>query len=247
MRRLGIVGYGEFIHFFVPHLEPFFDEIIVYSRRDVSTDAKRVGAKQRCFEEVCGCEFVCIAVVVQYFEEILQKMIPHLKNGACIFDVCSVKEFPIEKMKRYVSNNCEIIATHPLFGPNSGKFGIEGLNIVLTNVRASDETFTFFDDMFFEMKLNIHYYSAKKHDEEMAYVQALSHFIAQGIKGFGGLKQNTLITTKAYTSLLQIEDNLSRDSWLLFESIENYNKYAYDMRSKFIQSLQEINTKLNNS
>lgn len=94
------------------------------------------------------------------------------------------------------------------------------------------------------MKLQPHYNSAKEHDEDMAYVQALSRFIAQGIKEFGGLKQNTLIRTKAYEALLEIEDNLSRDSWLLFESIENYNTYASDIRIKLIESLEEVNKKL---
>ncbi|MFP4402281.1 MAG: prephenate dehydrogenase/arogenate dehydrogenase family protein [Candidatus Nanoarchaeia archaeon] len=244
MRRLGIVGYGDFIHFFVPHLKPFFDEIIVYSRRDVSIDAQRAGAEQKSFEEVCSCEFVCNAVVVQYFEETMQKILPYLQQDACVFDVCSVKEIPIEIMKQYVPNNCHIIATHPLFGPNSGKNGIKGLNMVLINVRASDKILNFFDEMFFEMKLRLHYITAKKHDEDMAYVQALSHFIAQGIKEFGGLRQNTLITTQAYESLLDIEENISRDSWLLFESIEKYNNYSKDIRDKFVASLEIVNKKL---
>lgn len=149
MRKLGIVGYGDFIHFFVPYLKPFFDEIIVYSRRDVLIDAQRVGAIQKLFEEVCSCEFVCIGIVVQYFEETMKKIVPHLQKGACVFDVCSVKEFPIKIMKQYVPKHCEIIATHPLFGPNSGKNGIEGLNMLLINVRASESTFTFFDEIFF--------------------------------------------------------------------------------------------------
>lgn len=130
MKRLGIVGYGDFIHFFIPYLKPFFDEIMVYSRREISIDAQRVGAIQKSFEEVCSCEFVCNGVVVQYFEETLKKMIPYLQEGACVFDVCSVKEIPIEIMKKYVPKYCEIIATHPLFGPNSGKNGIDGLNML---------------------------------------------------------------------------------------------------------------------
>ena len=244
MRRLGIVGYGDFMHFWTPYLKPFFDEVLVYSRRDVSVDAERVGAKQADFEEVCSCEFVCNAVVVQYFEETMQKIVPYLQEGACVFDVCSVKEIPIEIMEKYVPKSCEIIGTHPLFGPNSGRDGIEGLNILLTNVRAREETFHFFDEMFFEMKLNILYNSAKEHDEDMAYVQALSHFIAQGIREFGHLKKNTLITTKAYESLLHIEDNLSRDSWLLFESIENYNRHAEGIRGNFMNALNRVDKEL---
>ena len=244
MRRLGIVGYGDFIHFFIPYLQSFFDEIIVYSRRDISIQAKSVGAEQKKFEEVCKCEFVCNAVVVQYFEETLLKMVPHLNKGTCVFDVCSVKEIPIQLMQKHLPNSIQIIATHPLFGPKSGKNGIENLNIVLNNISASDETFTFFDSMFKKMKLNVLYNLADDHDSDMAYVQALTHFVAQGIREFGGLKKDTLITTKAYEALLEIEEKLSLDSWLLFESIENYNLQAKNIRTQFINSLQKIHNTL---
>lgn len=244
MKRLGVIGFGDFSEFFIPYLKPFFDEVLVYSRRDVSSKCSIIGVKQASFEEVSSCEFVFVGVVVQYFEETLKKVIPHLQKGACVFEACSVKEYPIEIMKKHLPEDVDIIATHPLFGPNSGRNGIVGLNVLLINVRARQEIFDFFDSMFKDLKLTMHYNSAKEHDEDMAYVQALSHFIAQGIREFGFLKKNTLITTKAYESLLQVEDNLSRDSWLLFESIENYNKYAKDIRSKFIESLQIIDEEL---
>lgn len=243
-KRLGVIGFGDFSKFFIKHLLPFFDEVIVYSRRDVSIEAQEIGATQKSFEEVCGCEFVMISVVVQYFEETLIKMKPHLKEGACVFDVCSVKEVPIQLMLKYIPENINIIATHSLFGPNSGKDGIKDLNIVLIQVRASDELFFFFDSMFKKMQLQIHYNTAQEHDTDMAYVQVLTHFIAQGIREFGELKKNTFMTTKAYESLLHIEDNLSRDSWLLFESIEKYNKSGRNIREQFLEALQYVDKKL---
>ena len=42
-----------------------------------------------------------------------------LKENAVIVDVCSVKEYPVQWMRELLPANVSILATHPMFGPDS--------------------------------------------------------------------------------------------------------------------------------
>ena len=64
-----------------------------------------------------------------------------INQNSLILDVCSLKMFACETMKRILPSNMEIIGTHPLFGPQSAPNSIEGMKIALVNVRARQETF----------------------------------------------------------------------------------------------------------
>jgi prephenate dehydrogenase len=242
--KLGIVGFGDFCQFWVEYFQDDFEEIFYYSRRDI----KRLYPKtiiQTDIETVCSADYIMIGVVVQHFEETIEKMKPYLKSGTVVFDVCSVKKIPATYMLNLLPNHINIIATHPLFGPKSGKNGIENLNIMLDPLRCSNEKYKFLHSVFKNsMKLNILNMDCDQHDKEMSHVQALTHFIARGIKGLGGLDSSISAKTKGYEALLTLENNIGLDSFSLFESIENYNPYATTIRKEFIKSLEFIDKEL---
>ncbi len=246
MKRLGIIGYGNFTSFWAPYFEKDFDEILFYSRKNFENELKKDSKiKQSSFEKVCECEYIMIGVLIQYFEKTLIKMIPHLKKNSVLFDVCSLKKMPEEIMKKLIPKEIDIIATHPLFGPQSGKNGIEGFNIMIAPIRVEASKLNFLKEIFEKsMKLNIINISCEEHDKQMAYVQGLTHFIARGIKEIGGLNKDTIAKTKAYEALLNLEENISLDSWGLFESIENYNPYSKKIIEKFIKGIENLNQEL---
>ena len=144
-------------------------------------------------------------------------------------------------MLKHLPKNVEIIGTHPLFGPQSGKNGIAGLNLVICPVRTkrNGNLSRFFSR---ELKLNVLERTPLDHDKQMAYVQALTHFIGRAVNQMDipDVEQKT----PAYQYLLEIKRNLGQDSMDLFLTIENENPFAKDVRDRFIEELVKLNKTL---
>lgn len=236
MRELGFIGFGSFGQFIIPHLKPFFD-ITVYDHVDYSGLAKKLGVKWGTLNETAQKEFVALAIPVQFLEELIISIKDLVKPNAIVFDLSSVKVKPIELMIKHLPKNVEIIGTHPLFGPQSGKNGIEGLNMVVCPVRTkrAGNLTRFFSK---ELKLNVLERTPDNHDQQMAYVQALTHFIGRAINAMDipDVEQKT----PAYQYLLDIKRNLGRDSMDLFLTIELENPYAKSIREQFIKELNKL-------
>ena len=240
MQSLGIIGFGSFGQFITKHLKDHF-EISVFNRSDKSAIAKKYEVPYVSLEEVCDNDIVIVCVPVQFLEEMLKKIASLLKKGTKVVDVSSVKVKPVELMKQHLPDHCEIIATHPLFGPQSGKNGIEGLNMVLCpgERRTTVTLERFFKD---ELGLKVLIRTPEVHDKQMAYVQALTHFVGRAVNEMDipDVEQKT----PAYQYLLDIKRNLGGDSYDLFLTIEQENPYAKEVREQFIKELNKLNDSL---
>jgi len=240
MQTLGIIGFGSFGQFISKYLKPHF-KVSVFNRSDKSSIASSMGLPYLSLEEVCNSDVVIVCVPVQFMEEMLIKIAPMLKRGAKVVDVSSVKVKPVQLMKKHLPEHCEIIATHPLFGPQSGKNGIEGLNMVLCpgERRTTVSLERFFKDVY---GLNVLIRTPEVHDQQMAYVQALTHFVGRAVNEMDipDVEQKT----PAYQYLLNIKRNLGGDSYDLFLTIEQENPYAKGVREHFIKELNKLNDSL---
>ncbi len=239
-RKLGLIGFGSFGQFITPHLQPYFD-VYATNRSDKSDEAKALGVPYVSMEECAAKEIVVLCVPVQFLEEVLIRVKDHVQPKSLFVDVSSVKVRPLELMHKYLPDNVDIIGTHPLFGPQSGKNGIVGLNFVLCpqKTRLTRSLYHFFAD---RLKLNVLERTPEVHDRQMAYVQALTHFVGRAVNEMDipDVEQKT----EAYQYLLNIKRNLGRDSLELFYTIENENPYAKEVREQFISELQILHKKL---
>lgn len=233
---LGILGFGSFGQFMAKTLSPYFS-ISVWDVADQSPVADSLGLRWATREEVLTQELVCFAVPVQFLETVLWQARSHLSPGTLVFDVSSVKVKPVELMRSTLPSEVEIIATHPLFGPESGKHGIQGLQIACCPVRSSRFT-CFTDFLATQLGLRVIETTPEAHDQAMAYVQALTHLVG---KTMHALKIPELeLETVAYRHLLEIEKLLGNDSEALFQTIQRENPFAEAIRRDFLKSLTEI-------
>lgn len=240
MKSLSIIGFGPFGQFIAPHLRPHF-EVFAWNRTDYSSTALELGVAWVSIKEALSKDIIILCTNISYFEDFLKENSPYFNPKAMVIDVASVKIKPIELMKKYLPDTCEIVGTHPLFGPQSGKNGIEGLNFVLCPVRtAHTQCIEHFTAQV--LKLNVMLRSPDEHDKEMAYVQGLTHFVARALSAIGA--DDLQMKTRAYERLLEVKNFLSGDSWQLFEAIENDNPYAKEVRLRFMQELENLNSKL---
>ena len=239
-QTLGIIGVGAFGAFMLPHLKPHYD-ISITDAVDVSAIAQANGVKSASLAEVAACDVVVLAVPVQKMEPVLAAIAPHVKQGALVIDVASVKIKPTELMMQILPAHAAIVGTHPLFGPQSGKNGIDGLNMAVCNVRGDRAAgvASFLRD---QLKLNVVETTPEDHDRQLAYVQGLTHLLAKVIVSLD--LPEFQLTTKTYDLLQQLIGHVRYDSDELFKAIERENPFTAEAKKVFFAAARQLEEKL---
>jgi len=99
-------------------------------------------------------DVIVLATSIVSFEDTVRKLVPYLEEakrrggvdadsgavqrlaGPLIVDVLSVKDYPRQVLLDLLPPECDILCTHPMFGPDSGKNGWQGLNFVYERTRV---------------------------------------------------------------------------------------------------------------
>lgn len=242
---LAIIGLGAFGEFILPHLAPYYN-ITIYDKfrkpKDMLALAKKHKVKAvTSLKDICASDKILIATPVQTFEKIVMELKHHVRPGQLVMDVGSVKELPAKILKKHLPDGVDIIGLHPLFGPQSGKHGIKGLNITVCNVRGKRHAKLI---KFFKSKLGLNVIEATptQHDRELAYVQGLTHLIG---KVFVGMDLPSFAqTTKTYELLKQMVEMVRYDSDELFRTIERDNPYTIHAKREFFDTVKRLEKKL---
>lgn len=145
---IGVVGFGRFGQFIAKTFSEH-GKVVATSRSDYTDLANGMGVKyvplsdpQAFLDE--NLDVIVLATSIVSFEGTVQNIGSHLKSyiettgsnrGPLIVDVLSVKEFPREILLEHLPKECDILCTHPMFGPDSGKKGWHGLNFVYERTR----------------------------------------------------------------------------------------------------------------
>jgi prephenate dehydrogenase len=188
-------------------------------------------------DEIALCDVIILSVPVRQMEGTLNIIAPHLKSGQLIIDVASVKKIPETLFKQYLPNDVDAIGLHPLFGPQSGKFGIHGFNIALCNIQGDRANCTI-EFLQKNLGLNVYNTTPEDHDKQMAYVQILTHLVA---KAFVKINPPDLVlTTKTYNLLCDMVELIRYDSDELFKAIQTDNPYAAETKEQFFKAMREL-------
>jgi len=198
---IGIIGFSRFGQLLAKILRPFA-EVVVYNRSDKSAEAKELWVNWASLEQVCQCDWVIVAVAISATEEMIKKIAPLLKKGNLVMDVCSVKVLPAQWLEKYISQDNEIMATHPMFGPDSAKNGTKDLQWVLCPLRISASTLDNVKEILNKLGVKIIETTPEEHDKQAAISLALVHFIGRGLEEFGIEPQE--ISTMGFERLLKV-------------------------------------------
>jgi len=232
---IGIYGLGRFGLFWARFFAEHF-QVKVFSRTKRETlPPGLIWAEEG---EVCGADALFFCVSISSFEEVLKRVRAWVRPPTVVFDTCSVKVLPARFMEAHLSPDVEIIATHPMFGPDSAKTGIGGLPLVYAPVRARDEISAFWSDFFKGAGIKVIRMTPEEHDREAAFTQGITHYMGRVLADLG-LKQSD-IATLGYRKLLEIIEQTCNDPWQLFLDIQKYNPYTKEMRKRLHESLEKI-------
>ncbi|MBN2653090.1 MAG: prephenate dehydrogenase/arogenate dehydrogenase family protein [Spirochaetales bacterium] len=236
--KIGVYGLGRFGSFWASTLANDF-EVLVYSRSEQHSVPE--GTRRVSLEELSTCSAIFLCSAISATEPVLKSLLPHIEAETQIIDTCSVKVYPTSLMKKLLPNN-EILGTHPMFGPDSAKNGVEGLPIVVTPLRENSKSAVFWEKYFSSRKMKVYLMTPEEHDKEAAMTQGITHFIGRTLNELG-LEQSQ-IATKGYNSLLEIIKQTCNDPWQLFLDLQKYNPYTEQMRESLHEVLHDMLTKL---
>ena len=231
MNRVSIIGFGRFGAMLHSLLSKGF-EVDVFDKNSIdNSDVNEVS-----LEDALQNETIFIAVPIRDFENLVKDISKKISSGKTVIDVCSVKVFPKKVMLDNLSNETDIIATHPLFGPDSLKDS--GSVMTKESVRNTFGRYDFWKNYFESQNILIEEISAEEHDMMAARSQGLTHFVGRVIDDFG--TNQTRIDTEGYKALHKLVNQTCNDTWELFEDIQNFNPFTEKMISELNESFEKI-------
>ncbi len=240
-KTLGLVGCGAFGEFMLRHVTPYFRVCVHDPKRDLSEVTEVYDVQAVDLPTAAACEVVVPAVPVQRFETVIERMVPHLRPGALVVDVCSVKLKPHAILSRLLPPDVDFVCTHPLFGPQSGKDGIAGLKVAVCPGRGGREACV---ERFLaeRLRLKVVRTTPERHDRELAYVQGLTHLIAKIMVEIE--PADVLQTTRTWELLMQSVELVRYDSDELFLAIESENPFVAEAKARFFDAARALEARL---
>ncbi len=238
---ISILGFGRFGKLMAQYLAKDYD-VCVHTRSDCRREIEAAGASAVTFDEACRQKVLILGVPISAMQTTLARIAPKLTPGALVVDVCSVKEYPVRLMQERLPADVSILATHPMFGPDSAANSLKGRKIVVCRERIETDYYQKIVSYLKSTGLVVIETSPEAHDRQIAISLALTHFIGRSLSEFGAVPLD--IDTEGYKRLLHVLGVVENDTWQLFEDMNTYNPYAADSRQAFMDAVQTIQNKL---
>jgi len=240
-RVVSVYGYGRFGKIWADILAENF-QLKVFSRRGLSREEVSPGIEICDEEGIYDCDALFFCVAISSLEEVLKRSVRYARKETVFFDTCSVKVYPGRWMKEYLPGESEIMATHPMFGPDSYRHSAEKLPMVLCNISADENTVEEWSNFFVTKSLRVERMTADKHDQMTAYSQGITHYMGRVLADLN--LHPTRIDTLGYKKILEVVGQTCNDSLQLFYDLQNYNPYSVEMRERMRESIEKVNLTL---
>ncbi|XVE78874.1 hypothetical protein DITRI_Ditri14bG0013300 [Diplodiscus trichospermus] len=245
--KIGLVGFGNFGQFLAKTIVKQGHTIRATSRTDYSQLCDELGISffrdALAFVEADN-DVILICTSIVSLSEVLNSMpLRHLKRRTLFVDVLSVKEHARNLLLQVLPEQMDVLCTHPMFGPESGKNGWIGLSFMYDKVRVRDElTCLSFLRIFETEGCRMMEMSCEEHDKQAARSQFLSHVIGRILSEMG--IESTSINTKSFETLLKLKESSTNDSFDLFSGLFTHNRFAQQELMTLEHSFERVKQKL---
>ena len=245
--KIGIIGFGNFGQFLAKTFVKQGHTVLAHSRTNYVDVARKLGISffhdphDLCEEHP---EVVLLCSSILSTKSVLQSLpFQRLRRNTLFVDVLSVKEFPRNLFLDILPAEFDILCTHPMFGPESGKYGWAGLPFVYDKVRIGNDEFRIarcakFLDIFAREGCRMVEMTCAEHDRYAAESQFITHTMGRVLERFG--LESTEINTKGYETLLNLVENTAGDSFDLYYGLFVYNKNAMEQLERLDMAFESI-------
>jgi len=192
-------------------------EVVITGRneRKLAEAKKQLGvATATNSEAVRGADVVLLSVPIDNFEAVAKEIAPYLKPKQVVVEITSIKESPVEIMHKYLKTGLTL-GVHPMFGPGAGSIAKQ--NFILTPTNKEEKTLAQKVRQYLEVReASVTLMTPGQHDEMMALILGLPHFIAivaaDTLLSRGNIKQMEAVSgTTCKLLLTLVEGVISED------------------------------------
>ncbi|MBA0625963.1 hypothetical protein Godav_003705 [Gossypium davidsonii] len=249
--KVAIVGFGNFGQFVAKTLARQGHSVLAYSRTDYRDAAQKLGvsffsdANDLCEEHP---EVILLCTSILSTEKVLKSLpFQRLKRSTLFVDVLSVKEFPRNLFLQLLPPEFDILCTHPMFGPESGKNGWNELPFVFDKVRIGNDErrvarCNSFLDIFAREGCRMVEMTCAEHDWHAAGSQFITHTMGRVLEKLQ--LESTPINTKGYETLLKLVENTAGDSFELYYGLFMYNVNAMEQLERMDFAFESLKKQL---
>lgn len=180
-------------------------------------------------------DIILLSVDIDNFEEVVKEIGPHVRPGQVIADISSIKEWPVDLMHRYLKP-ATVLGAHPLFGP--GAKDLANQNFVLTPTDEEENALAQKVMAYLQKhSARVTLMTPEKHDEMMAVVLGLAHFIsivaADTLVEVGKLQQLKAIGGSTYRVLTTLVESVVSEDPQLYATLQMRLPYVTDVEELF--------------
>lgn len=236
MKSLGLIGFGQFGQLAATILKSRYDVLVTDTAAGADAAARAMGVGFGSLADAASRAVVVVAVPVVAMREVFAAIAPHLQPGALVIDVGSVKMLPAQWMVETLPAHVDLVATHPLFGPQSAKAGLAGLRLVVCPIRGERHEAVVAIGR--DLGLTVTVTTPEEHDREMAYVQALTHLIGRSLVNLRIPDEE--LKTPSYQHLLELCALIGADTFELFTAIQTQNPFAAEVVGAFVEQARSL-------
>ena len=201
-------------------------EVIITGRNERKLlEAKRQLGVEATTDNVAAVkdtDAILLSVPIDNFEEVVAQVSPYVRPEQVIMDITSIKVLPVKTMHKHIKAGLTL-GTHPIFGP--GARSIANQNFALTPTNERERTLAQKVSGYLETRgAKVTVMTPQEHDEMMAVVLGLSHFIAivsaDTLLSFDRLKQMEAISGITYKVLLTLVESVISEDPELYVSLQ---------------------------
>ncbi|KAJ8755240.1 hypothetical protein K2173_019038 [Erythroxylum novogranatense] len=249
--KIAIIGFGNFGQFLAKTFSRQGHTVLAYSRTNYADVAKSLGVTFYTNpDDLCENhpEVVVLCTSILSTEKVLMSFpFQRLKRSTLFVDVLSVKEYAKTVLLKHLPVEFDVLCTHPMFGPESGKDSWTGLPFVYDKVRIGNEDDRIdrcekFLEIFAGEGCRMVPMSCVEHDRYAAGSQFITHTMGRVLEKFG--LESSPINTKGYETLLNLVENTKGDSFELYYGLFLFNNNALEQLERLDMAFEAIKKEL---
>jgi prephenate dehydrogenase len=243
--RVAIIGgSGKMGRWFANLLLKDGKEVVISGR----SEKKLLDVKRQLGVEVASnvaavksADVVLLSVPIESFDAVVQEISPNIRAEQAVVDITSIKVFPVETMHKHIRTGV-VLGVHPLFGP--GARSLANQSFVLTPTNEEEKALAQKVRGYLEAReARVTLMAPDEHDEMMATVLGLSHFIAivsaDTLLRSDKLKEMEAIGGVTYKVLLTLVESVVSEEPELYASLQMNLPHITEIERLFQNRVKE--------